>query len=215
MQPFAFLDHPLVWRLSRLGLDLALGIYRRRFRTLQRWGVLEGDPSVLDIGCGIGQYATVTSGPYLGIDLNPRYVRYAQKRHSGSNRSFRCLDATCLADAGERFDLVLLVDFLHHLPDDAAVQVLRVAAQVARRGVISFEPVLDQTNPFGRWIIAHDRGDYIRPLAELHRLFEVAGVRPTESCPLALGVIQTHATFCDLKSRAIEERVGDAVPQAA
>jgi SAM-dependent methyltransferase len=215
MQPFAFLDHPLVWRLSRLGLDLALGIYRRRIRTLQRWGVLEGNPSVLDIGCGIGQYAAVTKGPYLGIDLNSRYVRYAEERYAGSNRRFRCEDATRLADAGEQYDFVLLVDFLHHIPDAEAVRILRVAAQVARRGVLSFEPVLAQTNPVGRWIIAHDRGDHIRPLEGLHGLFQEAGLRPAESCPLALGVIQTHAIFCDLQRQHNERGQGAAVPQAA
>src|SRR5437016_3778398 len=66
------LNNPIVWQANRWLLNLTFGLYRRRFRLLRDWGVLEGRPSILDIGCGIGQYAEITRGPYLGIDLDER-----------------------------------------------------------------------------------------------------------------------------------------------
>jgi SAM-dependent methyltransferase len=207
MAAFAFLDHPFLWRMSRFGLNLALGLYRKRYQTMRRWQVLAEDPSVLDIGCGIGQYATVTNGDYLGLDLNSRYVRYAQRRYRGDNKAFQCQDATLLLDCGAQFDVVLLVDFLHHVPDDASVNILKNGRRLARQYVVSFEPVLEQTNPAGRWIIAHDRGDYIRPLAALHGLFRAADLAITASLHLPLGVISTRAILCDVRSRGAQPAI--------
>ena len=203
MAALAFLDHPVVWKISRVGLDLALGLYRKRYETLRRWAVLADDLSLLDVGCGIGQYASATAGPYLGIDLNPRYVRYAGERHRGGNKTFRCVDAAQLRDEGQRFDVVLLVDFLHHLSDEQAVGLLKVAAVIARGCVISFEPVLAQTNFVGRWLVANDRGHYMRPLEALEKLFEKAELPITESRPLPLGPLGTRAIRCDSRQGAI------------
>jgi hypothetical protein len=77
---------------------------------------------------------------------------------------------------------------------------------LARKGIVSFEPVREQTNWLGRWIIAHDRGDYIRPLESLHRLFEAADLLITESLPLSLGLIETRAIFCDRRPSAGSRR---------
>ncbi|HYT90975.1 MAG TPA: class I SAM-dependent methyltransferase [Gemmataceae bacterium] len=190
------LDNPLVWRTSRWLFDLTLGLYRRRFRLLRRWGVLEGDPSVLDIGCGVGPYARVTRGPYLGIDLNERYIRCAARLYRGTNCRFRRADVTTLSREHKTYNLALLVDFLHHLPDNAAVTILREAWRLADGQVICFEPVRQQTNVVGRWLIAHDRGDFMRPLEELHGLFERAGLPIGESRELYLGLLRTRAILC-------------------
>src|SRR5271169_5810416 len=101
------LDNPVVWRTSRALLNLNFGVYRKRFRLLQQWGLLEGDPRVLDIGCGIGQYAEVTRGPYLGVDLNERYINCATRLYQNTDRTFRCVDNTKLWQEHQKFDLVL------------------------------------------------------------------------------------------------------------
>ena len=190
------LDNPVAWRASRWLLNLAWGHYRKRFGQLRRWGALDGDPSVLDIGCGIGQYAQITRGPYLGVDLNERYIECAARRYRRTDRVFRCADVTRLWREEKTYNLVLMVDFLHHIPDGAAVQVLRAAGQLSDRHVVSFEPVREQTNWLGRWIIDHDRGDFIRPLADLHRLFERAGLPAGENFDLYLGPLRTRAILC-------------------
>jgi SAM-dependent methyltransferase len=187
------LDRPLVWEASRVGLDLVFGLYRRRRALLAQWGLLDGEPSVLDIGCGIGQYASLTSGRYVGVDLNRAYVEHARRRRADTEHSFRCIDAAELVAEGDRFDLVLMVDFLHHLPDEAAVSVLRTAGELGTGHVVSLEPVTEQANRVGRWFIEHDRGEHMRPHGQLLELFHDAGLRLQADDPLRLGPIATRA----------------------
>jgi 2-polyprenyl-3-methyl-5-hydroxy-6-metoxy-1,4-benzoquinol methylase len=196
------LDNPIAWRASRWLLNAAFGLYRKRFHLLRRWGALDGAPSVLDIGCGIGQYARISRGPYLGVDLNERYVRCAAHKYRHTDRAFRCADVTRLWQEERTYNLVLMVDFLHHIPDEAAVRILRAAAQLSDRHVVSFEPVREQANWLGQWVIAHDRGDFIRPLADLQRLFERAGLPVSESRELELGPLRTRAILCR-KARSV------------
>jgi SAM-dependent methyltransferase len=187
------LDRPLVWEASRVGLDLAFGLYRRRRALLARWGLLDGEPTVLDVGCGIGQYASLTRGRYVGVDLNCPYVEHARRRRGDERHDFRCVDAAELVAEGEQFELVLMVDFLHHLPDEAAVSVLATAGELASGRVVSLEPVTEQGNRAGRWFIEHDRGEHMRPHADLLGLFQRAGLRIEADEPLRLGPIATRA----------------------
>lgn len=189
----SILDRPLVWEASRVALDLGFGLYRRRRALLARWGLLEGDPSILDIGSGIGQYASLTGGRYLGVDLNCPYVEHARRRRGDEQHAFRCVDAAELVAEGESFDLVLMVDFLHHLADDDVVPVLRTAGELASGHVVSLEPVTEQANRVGRWFIENDRGEYMRPHNALLALFARGGLGVEADEPLRLGPIATRA----------------------
>jgi SAM-dependent methyltransferase len=189
----SILDRPVVWEASRAVLDVGFGLYRRRRALLARWGLLEGEPSILDVGCGIGQYASLTPGRYVGVDLNCPYVEHARRRRGDERHAFRCVDAAELIAEGERFDLVLMVDFLHHLADEAATSVLRTAGELASGHVVSLEPVTEQANRIGRWFVDNDRGDHMRPHAGLLALFDRAGLRLEADEPLRLGPISTRA----------------------
>jgi SAM-dependent methyltransferase len=190
------LDNPVLWEVSRIGLDLAFGLYRKRMKLMQTWRILEGRPSVLDIGCGIGQYATITDGDYLGVDLNERYISYARRRHRRPNQSFQRMDVTTLREDKRMFHLVQMVDFLHHISDGQCVAILTVASQLAQRYVVSFEPITPQPNPLGRWIVEHDRGKYMRSLEQLHDLFKESHLPIVRSIALRLGPINTRAILC-------------------
>ncbi len=196
------LDRPLVWEASRAGLDVAFGLYRRRRALLRRWGLLESEPRVLDIGCGIGQYASLTAGEYLGVDLNCRYVEHARRRRGDDRRAFRCMDAAELLAEGERFDLVLMVDFLHHLADEAAASVLTTARELTSGCVVALEPVTEQHSRVGRWFIDNDRGEHMRAHAPLLALVERAGLAVEADEELRLGPIATRA----IRSVAAEPR---------
>ncbi len=201
------LDSPLAWGALRLTLDAAFGLYRRRISLLGQWGVLDGAPSVLDVGCGTGEYATVTAGPYLGLDMTERYVERARRRYRGhAQREFRAADATALEAELQTFDVVLMVDFLHHLDDAACTSLLTTAAYLSRHFVISFEPVADQRNRLGRWIVDHDRGDYMRPLAAYHTLFERSPLVIERSEELRLGPIKTQAVLASVSGKQAPER---------
>src|SRR5262249_31850277 len=142
------LDYQWLWCSFRRLIDLAWGHYRKRFLLLESWGVTGEGLSVLDVGCGSGDYAAGFRGPYTGIDLNPRYITAAGRRPPG--KLFRCADVAALADERRTYDVVVLVDFLHHFPDRTATEILAGAARLARRQVVSLEPVSAQTNPVGR-----------------------------------------------------------------
>jgi len=187
------LHNPVVWELSRIGLNWTFGVYRHRFARMQQWRVLEPNPTVLDIGCGIGQYAQITNGTYLGVDLNERYIAYASKRHRKPHQSFRCQDVAEVLHEQSRFDMVLMVDFLHHIPDEQCLKLLVVAGQLTRRYVVSFEPITFQPHPVGRWMVEHDRGKHVRPLDSLHALFRKSGLHIADSVALRLGPINTRA----------------------
>lgn len=187
------LDHPVVWEISRRGLDLVFGLYSKRIRKLREWDLLRDDPDVLDVGCGIGFYASITHGRYLGVDMQPGYIEHARARNRGTNHEFRCGDVTEILDERSTFDLVLMVDFLHHLPDRTCRDLLGACASLARKFVVSFEPVTFQPHWLGRWIVNHDRGDHVRSLDDLHSLFESSGLEIVESSELRLGPINTRA----------------------
>jgi SAM-dependent methyltransferase len=113
------LESPSAWEASRLALDVVFGLYRTRISTLEQWGILDAAPSVLDVGCGTGQYAEATAGT-------------------------------------------------------------------------------EQHNCVGRWIIDHDRGDYMRSLAEYHMLFELSPLTVERSEELHLGPINTRAVLASI-----------------
>lgn len=186
------LNNPVIWEFSRIALDTAFGLYRKRIQLVQKYGLLKNNPSVIDIGCGIGQYSTITEGKYLGVDMNKRYINYAHKRHRRSNQSFRCTDVTTVLDEQSRFDLVLMADFLHHISDRQCVNLLNISSHLAKQYVINFEPITEQSNPVGRWIVEHDRGNYVRPLDKLHQLYEESQLELVESIPLMLGPISSR-----------------------
>jgi SAM-dependent methyltransferase len=190
------LDRPLAWEALRCTLDATFGLYRCRMGALERWGILEDAPSVLDVGCGTGQYAAVTTGRYLGVDITASYIGRARHRwRDNPSREFRAADVTTLEVERRTFDLVLMVDLLHHLDDATCAGLLRSAAQLSRRYVISLEPVAEQHGRVGQWIIDHDRGDHMRSVAAYHMLFEQSPLIVERGEDLLLGPIRTLAVL--------------------
>ena len=65
----------------------------------------------------------------------------------------------------EPFDLVLAFGLLHHLNDDEADALFRLAAEALKPGgkLITIDPVYaDGQSALARWIISKDRGQNIR-----------------------------------------------------
>lgn len=187
------LENPFLWELARLAGDALFQLYRNRFRLMREWDVPAAEESVLEIGCGIGHYSRAARGPYVGIDLHERYIRYASRRNAAPNRAFRCVDAAELDREGARFDTVLIVDVIHHLDDETAGRLLRVAGALARRQVLIFEPLSEQPKIVGRWLVEHDRGEFVRPERELFALLARSGLAVRRNAGLWLGPINSRA----------------------
>lgn len=130
---------------------------------------------ILDIGCGpadILNYLPVVN--YTGLDLSPEYIQAAQERF-GSRGRFCCGDVGLATIEGEHetFDLVMAIGVLHHLDDAHASQLFALARRALRPGgrLVTFDGCYAPgQSRFARWLLAKDRGQFIRAQEEYLRL---------------------------------------------
>ncbi len=136
------------------------------------------DERVLDFGCGCGGFSKAVPGDYLGIDLDPDYIAFARWRWGSPRRQFATLRLEEL-DPREPFDKAIMVNCLHHLSDAAANDVLGRLAVLVRRRLVVMDLDPEASNRFQSFLIAHDRGRFVRPphvqRALLERHFRVVG----------------------------------------
>ena len=184
------LEFPIIWRLFRFVLDVFFGVYRKRISILKKWGVLENSPSVLDVGCGMGQFSAITDGKYLGIDLSEKYINQARRNTVGQNKKFMVGDVSELVLMNRKFDTVLMADIVHHLDETTVSSLLKSASKLAKDNIIIMEPLKEQTNLLGKFILGHDRGGYVRNHEQLLQLITKDGLKIHESKEIYLGPIK-------------------------
>jgi len=132
---------------------------------------------VLDVGCGPGTDVNYFSASqYLGIDVNERYIRDAERRHGDSPgvRRFLAVDAAkFIAPHDERFDFVLVNSFLHHVDEDTAQGILSNLSKLltADGHVHILELVLPESLSVARIMARSDRGEFPRPLEKWRQMF--------------------------------------------
>lgn len=174
-------ETPLVFNLYQTIVDGGKGRQIKRF--------LKDVPytTVVDIGCGTGNWATIARGPYVGIDTSPSFIEGCRQRYAGQDdRKFIHGDAASL-ELDEEFDLAILVSVLHHLSDDAVGRLLPWVTQNARFFfVLDLYPI--PVNPISRLLYAMDRGDHIRtPEQQKDLLLRAGGLRSVKEgsyfCP--------------------------------
>ena len=127
---------------------------------------------VLDIGCGPGTNARVFAGcEYVGIDINPDYIRTASSRYPGRWVVGDVTDETIFPD--QQFDCVFANSLMHHLDDGAVRNLLRRMARLTAAGgkVHVLDLVLPPNASAGRLLARLDRGRFARPIAHWRTLF--------------------------------------------
>jgi SAM-dependent methyltransferase len=143
---------------------------------------------VLDVGCGPGTNAPhFAHADYLGVDLNPRYVDDARRRHG---RRFVVADVTeYRVDPGERFDFILVNSLFHHVDDTGTRRVLAHLAELLTDDghVHVLDLVLPGRPSLSRRMARWDRGRHPRPLGAWRALFE-EHFEPVVFEPYPLGV---------------------------
>jgi SAM-dependent methyltransferase len=121
---------------------------------------------VLDIGCGTGDVLEhLGEVEYVGFDLSLDYVTRAQRKYAGRGVFFCGALQDDVAVQHGAFDLVLATGVLHHLSDDDARSLLRVAAKAltpAGRLVTLDGCYTPQQSRIRRWLLAADRGGFVR-----------------------------------------------------
>ncbi|HEX2910519.1 MAG TPA: methyltransferase domain-containing protein [Chloroflexia bacterium] len=169
------LDNPFLFNILQFAIAGRQNITRRLIRDgLQ----LEPGERLLDVCCGTGEFANVALGPYLGIDINPKYIEYAAGKYGAGGghpeREFVAEDitGTGFKNRGLTFPKAMLINSMHHLSDEQNQALLAAIASVTtdRFVVIDMDPT--PSNPVSRFLAGQDRGEYIRPLKEQIALVE-------------------------------------------
>ena len=130
---------------------------------------------VLDIGCGPGDILEdLPAVDYLGFDINPKYVDAAQKLFGHRGRFF-CGDVglTAIDEEAGSFDLVLATGVVHHLDDDHALRLFRLARRALKPGarLVTYDPCLVAGQPkLTRFVVSRDRGRYVRDSPQYAKL---------------------------------------------
>jgi 2-polyprenyl-3-methyl-5-hydroxy-6-metoxy-1,4-benzoquinol methylase len=122
------------------------------------------DERVLDLGCGAGGLCLAAPGEYLGIDLNPAYIAFARRRFGNARRHFEVCALDEL-DRREAFDKAIMASVLHHLSDAEASTLLARLVHIVRTRLVVMDLDPDSANRLQAFLMAHDRGHFVRPAA--------------------------------------------------
>ena len=120
---------------------------------------------ILEIGCGPGTIVRyLPPSEYWGFDLSPRYIELAKRRFPKAH--FVCERVSQFSLANEQsFDVVLALGIVHHLDDAEARQLFQIAYGALKESgkLVTFDGVYaDGQSPAARWLLARDRGEYVR-----------------------------------------------------
>ena len=182
---------PLIYRLWMAPFA------ERKFAPIAAHNDMQRIRRVLDVGCGPGTNAThFAASDYLGIDLNPEYIRDAERRYGTSNSHlrFEAHDAsTYVAPTDQRFDFVLVNSFLHHVDDSTARNILANLARLLTDDghVHILELVLPPNASIPLFLARADRGNFPRPLEHWRQMF-VEFFEPVDFVPYDVGL----SNFC-------------------
>lgn len=133
----------------------------------QRYIRAKTEDRVLDIGCGTAQIIKfLPEVLYWGFDPNPRYIQSAKEQFGEGRYAFSCTDVDeAVLGTLPKFDIVLALGVLHHITDDAAVQLARLAKIALKKGgrLVTIDPCfVEGQSPIARFLISRDRGQHVR-----------------------------------------------------
>ena len=106
--------------------------------------MLHGDESVLDLGCGNGEFARKLAkhghrGPYLGVDFSLPLLRDAESQPEGFSARFMEVDLTKLSAVSDQLSVeggravITAFAVLHHIPStELRLDILRVVHELLR-----------------------------------------------------------------------------------
>jgi len=111
---------------------------------------LRGRKRVLEVGCGFGLFGCYFSArdphvQWLGLDLNTGRIDMARRAAATlglSNARFSVADAREALELETEFDAVVMMDLLHHIPDESKRQLLdTVLSRLAPGGLLIIKDV--------------------------------------------------------------------------
>lgn len=153
------------------GFQTFVGAPRVKETTLKHALGSDENLSFLDLGCGTGEILRHLKShqikTYTGIDINPLYIEKAKAQFDGPNRAFHCCEIQKIDGIlpGEKFDVIYMGGFIHHLNDHDSLELLKfVAKLLSPRGRVALhDPVLNSRQTrLARMVTSMDRGKYVR-----------------------------------------------------
>lgn len=113
----------------------AIGAMQREI--LRHYG-LQPDSSVVDVGCGVGRTARALegylTGPYLGTESNPTFLRSARRTVRSPNFTFSRVRGLTIPAPDASVDIVCFFSVLTHLLHEQSYLYLREARRVLKPG---------------------------------------------------------------------------------
>lgn len=162
MDPRRILGIPMVYSLFRkfVGRDSVRRSYAEEYiraRPGQR---------VLDIGCGPGDMLNyLPKVEYVGFDMDRGYIEAARQRF-GTRGTFFCEPVNEGVNVQPTsFDIVIAHGVLHHLDDDEAAALFRIAHTALKPGgrLLTFDGCYaDGQGALARFFVSRDRGRHVR-----------------------------------------------------
>jgi 2-polyprenyl-6-hydroxyphenyl methylase/3-demethylubiquinone-9 3-methyltransferase len=181
---------------------------------------------ILDIGCGGGVLSEPLArlgATVLGADPAERNIA-AAKLHAGQSElaiDYRATTAEALADAGERFDIVLAMEVVEHVAD-VKLFVQRCAEMVAPGGLMIAATINRTLKSFAlaivgaeyvlRWLPrgTHRWDKFVTP-DELEIAMELSGLRATDERGVICNLIADRwelSTDTDVNYMVLAEKAG-------
>lgn len=158
----ALLSNPFIYE----AFQSLMGAHKSRSEFVKKF--IEPYPfeNVLDIGCGPASIlAYLPEVNYYGFDISESYIDKARTIY-GDKGNFFAKELTYEdVDKLPKFDVVLLSGVLHHLDDEVAFYVLKLAysALKAEGRLVTVDPCFSKGQNFiSRILVANDRGQNVR-----------------------------------------------------
>jgi 2-polyprenyl-3-methyl-5-hydroxy-6-metoxy-1,4-benzoquinol methylase len=170
-----FLNLPIPYEV----LQSCVGAKNARTRFIKEYVQPFAGARILDIGCGTGrilEYLPVST-EYVGLDLNPKYIAYAQNKYK-TRAQFYCADVSELTNYVPKFtqfDIILTTAILHHLEDNEVSRLFEnLYEYLKERGkIMTFDPTFVPNQSWlAKYIISKDRGQNVRTPEEYIRLIK-------------------------------------------
>lgn len=154
-----------------------MGAKKVRLELVERYIRAERNMRILDIGCGTARILDyLPEVDYHGFDFSQTYINNAINRY-GSRGKFNCalLDQTDINNL-EPFDVVIATGLIHHLNDEQAIKLMKLANSALKLGgrFITNDPCFTENqNIISHILVSRDRGQNVRTPQEYCRLAEL------------------------------------------
>lgn len=163
------LQFPLAYR----AFGSLIGAHGGRLRLVRDYIRPKIGDRILDIGCGPAEIvAYLPDVRYLGFDSNERYIANAKRRWSARG-DFEVGTVNQALLGNRHFEIALAIGVVHHLDDDEASRLFRLAYDALAPGgrLITLDGLyVANQAPLIRWMLANDRGKFVRQLGEYETL---------------------------------------------